>query len=134
MILFKRFNEPDKWGNTRAGLNALTFAGFWMLQCLFEISRQPSNDMPKDIVITSGNDSGHGENSRHYRNEALDVRSKNFGSRVSKLNFKNRLQNMLNSHPEYPNCFTVLFEYEGQDNEHFHVQVKKGMQFPPIQD
>jgi hypothetical protein len=131
MIHFKRFNIPDKQGNTRAGFNRLTPAAHWIQHCLYEIDRQPSNGQPKDITVTSGNDSGHGDGSKHYTDNAADVRSKNFLSRESKLLFKRRLENMLNSHPEFPDCFTVLFEYEGQDEEHFHVQVKKGMQFPP---
>ena len=77
-----------------------------------------------EIVITSINDSTHSENSRHYRNEAIDIRSKNFPSREVKRNFRAKYEEMLG--PK----FRVLLENEGTENEHFHTQVKKGHHYP----
>lgn len=89
----------------------------------------PSTDTPDEIVITSLNDSLHMKNSRHYSDEAADVRSHNFSTKESKANFRVRLLSLLNSHPDDPNKFTVILENEGAPEEHFHVQVRKGMSF-----
>lgn len=79
---------------------------------------------PKDWVITSINDGEHMEGSRHYTNEALDLRSKNFKDQSTKEAFEAVLQLRLGKK------FTVLLENIGKSNEHFHIQVKKGMTFP----
>lgn len=73
-----------------------------------------------DLVITSVNDSGHGTNSRHYVDEALDVRTHNFRSRNAKRDFRAILEAKLGDQ------FRVLLENEGTPNEHLHVQVRKG--------
>lgn len=80
--------------------------------------------MPDDLVITSANDSTHLPSSRHYRDEALDVRSKSFTTRAAKDIFAMTLRARLG--PK----FTVLFESEGTEHEHFHVQVRKGGTYP----
>jgi hypothetical protein len=77
-----------------------------------------------ELVITSCNDSNHAVNSRHYKDEALDIRSKNFNTIEDKVMFKNALQEELGGK------FTVLLESLGTDNEHFHVQVKKDETYP----
>lgn len=77
-----------------------------------------------ELVFTSINDSTHGLNSRHYRDEAIDIRSKNFKDLSDKLMFKHALQDELGSR------FTVLLEGLDTDNEHLHVQVKKGTIYP----
>lgn len=76
------------------------------------------------IVVTSIYDGEHMTNSRHYRGEAIDLRSKNFNTKADKMLFAMNLKDELG--PK----FTVLFEHEGKLNEHFHVQVKKGLAFP----
>lgn len=73
-----------------------------------------------NVVITSANDSTHGEKSRHYTNEALDLRSKSFPTVAAKQRFAARLRADLGS------AFTVLYEGAGTPNEHWHVQPKKG--------
>lgn len=78
---------------------------------------------PDDLVITSANDSTHGEDSRHYSDEALDIRSKSFSHQTKEI-FRKSLESNLG--PK----FRVLFEGKGTDNEHFHAQVKKGAIFP----
>jgi hypothetical protein len=78
--------------------------------------------LPDDgLVITSGNDSVHMEGSKHYTDEALDVRSKSFANRSAKLSFVARLQTVLGRR------YSVMLEHEGVPNEHFHVQVRRGM-------
>ena len=74
----------------------------------------------QDVVITSANDSTHGQKSRHYTNEALDLRSKSFPSVVAKQKFTALLR------AELGPAFTVLFEGAGTPNEHWHLQTKKG--------
>lgn len=78
-----------------------------------------------DLVITSGNDSRHGANSRHYVDEAIDVRSHNFASRAAKREFRATFEAALG--PQ----FRVLLECEGTANEHFHAQVRKGHVYRP---
>lgn len=73
-----------------------------------------------DLWVTSGNDSTHGTGSRHYSDEAIDVRSHNFRSRMAKRYFREWYERTLG--PQ----FRVLLEGEGTDNEHFHAQVRKG--------
>ena len=77
-----------------------------------------------NLVITSINDGAHGPGSRHYTDEAIDIRSKNFPSEAVKREFRMELEAYLG--PK----FRVLYESAGLDNQHFHVQVRKGMRFP----
>ena len=78
-----------------------------------------TSDVP-DIVITSANDSTHGEKSRHYSDEALDLRSRSFPSPTAKLRFAALLR------AELGPAFTILYEGGGTPNEHWHVQPRKG--------
>jgi hypothetical protein len=80
--------------------------------------------MPADLVITSVNDSKHLPTSRHYRDEALDLRSHAFPNQGSKDTFRMTVQARLG--PK----FAVLFEDKDTDNEHFHIQVRKGGTYP----
>jgi hypothetical protein len=104
-------------------LNMEAAAIRYMVDALKLVARDPAVTLPDALVITSGNDSTHGANSRHYRDEAIDVRSKSFPSRASKLAFVKRLEAALGDR------FRVLFENDGTENEHFHVQVRKGQRF-----
>jgi hypothetical protein len=97
-----------------------------ILDALFEL--QNLYDWLPDLVVTSCNDGTHKPGSRHYTNEAMDVRSKNFKSNKEKRDFVNALQTYLGSK------YTVLFESEGMDNEHFHIQVKKGISYDVFAD
>jgi len=87
--------------------------------------RNRLTEQPEDIVITSVNDSVHGENSKHYIDQAIDIRSKNFPSSAAKAEFRKEFERVLG-----PDEFTVIIENLGTENEHFHVQVKKGRTFP----
>lgn len=110
----------------------------WIIFCLEEYARMaPPVELPEIIVITAIADGKHSENSRHYRGEALDIRSKNFPTNVSKDLFRNKFEDYLNSHPMLDiydenrrNKFRVLLESRGTDNEHFHAQIAKGKVFP----
>jgi hypothetical protein len=88
-----------------------------ILTALFEYSKEAKHD----IVITCGKEA-HTSGS-HPKSKALDVRSKNFPSKKAKHEFKAWLEKMLGPY------FTVLLENEGKYNEHFHIQVKIGMEF-----
>jgi hypothetical protein len=91
--------------------------------------REGNKDIqPKNLVITSINDGKHLPNSRHYKDEAFDMRSKNFSSNKKKMLYKEAIQNQLNVDGD--NKFTVLLENIGTENEHFHFQVKKGLSYP----
>jgi len=92
--------------------------------------------LPEDIVITSINDGKHSANSRHFTDEAVDVRSRNFQNRAAKLMFRKKLEWVLNWYGAYyfHDKFRVLFEKTLKDEngkvtrtEHFHIQVKKGV-------
>lgn len=114
MVIFKDSVRLKVW----------TPAISYILDCIEDISIRKYPWAPPDFVITSVNDGDHLPNSRHYTNEAIDIRSKNFRSIDDKDYFRHFL-----SHKLGPK-FTVLFEYIGTDKEHFHVQVKKGEIFP----
>ena len=91
-----------------------------LLNALCATDRSKVDGQPDDLVITSANDSTHAENSRHYIDEALDVRSKTFTSESGKAAFRFNLERFLG--PK----FRVLHEGMGTPNEHFHIQPRKG--------
>jgi hypothetical protein len=97
----------------------------FILYGLEKFHRQKKVNQPDNLWITSIADfKGHVVGSRHYTNEAVDVRSKNFNSREDKRIFRAELEMFLGP------FFRVLLENEGGDNEHFHIQVKKGLKYP----
>lgn len=71
---------------------------------------------PVTLVITAGTNGQHKAGSKHYSGAALDVRSKNFPSRASKLEFLEAIRALLG-----PN-YDCIFEGEGTPNEHFHLE------------
>ena len=94
-----------------------------ILYGLYKFVRSRPDLCPAEVVITSINDSGHSKNSRHYKDEAVDLRSKNFAP-SKKEPFRVALGVYLNT--LCSDCqFTVLLEDLGTDNEHFHIQVRK---------
>lgn len=105
-------------------LKRLTPALLTMLNALYAADLEKLVGQPEDLVITSGNDSTHAANSRHYTDEALDVRSKTFINEATKEQFRVTLE--ANLGPQ----FRVLHESNGTPNEHYHIQVKKGQTFP----
>ncbi len=128
-IKFKRFDKPDENGNIGPRIDVYSEAIHWMFVCLRAIAQMPEASTPNEIWITSINDSLHSKGSRHYLNEAMDLRSKNFPTKEAKLHFVKRYSSILNSHPDDPNKFFVMLEQEGSPNEHVHAQVRKGMSF-----
>ncbi len=104
----------------------LTPAMAWMLYRLEQFHRVMMR-FPPELVITSMNDGKHMEGSRHYTDEAIDIRTHNFESREQKIEFCMRFGDMLG--PK----FTVLLENFGKPNEHIHVQVKRGQVFNGVE-
>ena len=79
------------------------------------------NDTHKyGLVITSANDSVHAQKSRHYSNEALDIRTHNLKNPVE-------VQKLLKSN--LGEKFTVLFESPNTPNAHLHIQPKAGTEY-----
>lgn len=69
-------------------------------------------------VVTSGNDyAGHAYNSKHYRNSALDFRT-----RDSKISAAQRKQIADKVRVRLDKRYVVLLESPGKANEHLHVQ------------
>lgn len=101
----------------------LTPALAYILYGLEKFHRTTKVNHPETLVITAIADSVHSPNSRHYTNEALDLRSKNFRNREDKRIFRAELELFLGP------FFRVLLESEGTPNEHFHIQVKKGLKY-----
>lgn len=117
-------------------LKRVTPALAWIFYVLDGFVRN-NNWLPVELVITSIEDGKHAPNSRHYRGEAIDIRSKNFLNRDLKRRFRSELESALNHHPLVTakgvgDNFRVLLEVEGTPNEHFHVQVRKGQTFPGV--
>ncbi len=82
----------------------------------------------RDYIISSINDSGHLENSKHYRDMAFDFFSLGFNNNAEKEEVRARVQEAMNSIVE--GKFTVIIECLGINNEHFHAQVTKGQIYP----
>lgn len=67
-----------------------------------------------NMVITSINDGDHKVGSKHYTGEAVDLRTKPVGhAHQLVLAIRNKLK---------PLGFDVLFEFEGLDREHCHIE------------
>ena len=74
-----------------------------------------AQEMQRDLVVTSANDSKHMAGSKHYSGEALDFRTHDW-AKDAKESFVNRLRAALG-----PN-FDVIQEDMGGPNEHCHVE------------
>lgn len=85
--------------------------------------QQLSTELKEDIMITSGSEGVHMKTSRHYKFEAVDIRSHTWDIK-KKFEVRARLEQILGPR------FTVLVEDVGNDNEHFHIQVKMGTKYP----
>lgn len=75
-----------------------------------------ARSLPHDVYITSGNDSAHMVGSKHYTNEAVDIRSKNFPSAQAKRLFISDVLLRLGT------GYDMILEGEGTVNEHFHLE------------
>ena len=78
--------------------------------------------LPFPIVITSGYEGKHNYNSKHYRHQAVDIRSKNWFDLEAK---RWQIENILNSDPRPPVPFVCIIE-----PTHLHVQTKKSYNWP----
>ena len=97
-----------------------SIGGFPILQAIKTCSRL----LNVDLMITSGSDGVHsGIDDPHHFGNAYDVRSHNLDS-VTKQQFLANLNNLL---PR--DKFYYFLEAAETDNEHFHIQVKKGTEF-----
>lgn len=119
-------------------LNGVTPAIAWIFFILDSFVRHSgAKYLPEVLTITSIYDGTHLPDSRHYRGEAIDIRTKNFSTMADKIKFRAELEDALNSHPlvtaqgSGPH-FRVLLENPNTDNEHLHVQVKKGRDFQGV--
>ena len=68
-----------------------------------------------DVVITSGNDGKHMDESKHYSNQALDIRSKTLDDIETPL-FMRVIRRRLGK------GYQVMLENNGRPNEHIHVE------------
>jgi hypothetical protein len=76
-----------------------------------------------DLTITSGTDGEHsGPDDPHHRGEAYDVRSQDLPDKnlalAAIMNFLGDIR------------FFGFIEDPDTENEHFHIQVRKGMMYP----
>jgi hypothetical protein len=70
-----------------------------------------------EVVITSVNDGTHKPGSFHYRDAAVDVRTKNFPDEPTKLLFLAMLKQELGD-----TDFDFLYEDPGGPNQHIHIE------------
>jgi hypothetical protein len=94
----------------------------WIFQSLRKVLDAAE---PEVLTVTSVNDGRHMEGSRHYTDEAIDLRSKSFVSGDAKRAFAAALTLQLNSNRS-GTPFVVILESEGLLNEHFHIQPRRG--------
>jgi len=80
--------------------------------------------LPGIIWITSINDGVHSRKSRHYTNEAFDIRVFNLKNEHAKSTFRRAYERFLNE--RFPGLFRVLYEKRAKKGQHLHAQVKKG--------
>lgn len=79
-----------------------------------------------EVVITSGTDGAHsGPDDPHHHGHALDIRTHNFPTRADRFAFAAALEARLGKY------FFAFVEDPDTDNEHVHVQVRKGCVYPP---
>lgn len=78
------------------------------------------NDIFKELgfecVITSANDGTHGANSFHYKDGAIDIRTKHLPNTAMKEKILTLIKGRLNQN------YDVLLEHLGQEQEHFHIE------------
>lgn len=96
--------------------------GFRMIAALVAASKACGSD----LVITSGSDGTHsGPNDPHHRGDAFDIRTHGF-SPVFKQTVLSTIMAELRGEP-----FFGFLEDPDTDNEHIHLQVRKGFTYPP---
>lgn len=101
----------------------------WMFFNLEHFSRC-ADYVPKEVMVTCIEEA-HPPKDPHTLRKALDIRSHNFVSDTDKQRFVTDFMEALNGHPTDPGKFWGFLENAGQENEHFHFQVRKGSTFNP---
>ena len=81
-------------------------------------------EMGYECVLTCGTNA-HGPDDPHTHGFALDFRSKHIRTSDEKHALLEMLRRELNV--KHANFYTVLLENVGLANEHFHIQVKRGI-------
>lgn len=95
-------------------------AGFRMIAAIWNASQV----LGVDLTITSACDGEHsGPDDPHHKGEAYDIRTHGIADRQGLLT---HLQAILGQ-----DMFFCWIEAEGQENEHIHIQRKKGTTYPP---
>lgn len=101
--------------------------GFRILAALEDAADQIAHD----LTITSGTDGAHsGSEDPHHSGSAYDVRTKDLPDKNLALAKIKDFLAIPESQPQGSRFFAWI-ENEGQDNEHIHVQVRKGTVYPP---
>jgi hypothetical protein len=90
-----------------------------------------ADQIAHDLTITSGTDGAHsGPDDPHHRGEAYDIRTKDLPDKMLALA---KIKDFLGipDAEQQGSRFFAWIEDEGQENEHIHVQVRKGTVYPP---
>lgn len=100
--------------------NVIAPGGFRILSAI----SQAANSLGIDLYITSGTDGEHsGPTDPHHRGEAYDVRSHDL-TEDQKQSVLSQIMRTLGDR------FYGFLESPNSDNEHIHVQVRKGTTYP----
>lgn len=113
---------PDRVVKVKDGVQFTKIApgGFRILEAISCSARK----LGIDLTITSACDGMHsGPEDPHHRGEAYDIRTHDIPNYTAIL--LNALQSLL----PLGNFYSFL-EAPGTENEHIHVQVRKGTQYP----
>lgn len=91
---------------------------------MLSVLDQVAGILGQDLWITAACNGVHsGPDDPHYLGKALDVRSKNLADPHKALSYFNSFLGTA--------YFYVFLEDEGTDNVHFHMQIRKGIEYPP---
>jgi len=103
---------------------SVRFRGFTrgLVRILVGVQKVAERTRMKEVVVTSANDGKHSQRprSRHYSNEALDLRSRNFQTATARNLFLQRLRRELGTR------FYVAYEHDGRPSAHIHIQPRRG--------
>lgn len=97
---------------------------------ILEVLKQIVAELPFDVTITSSRDGMHsGVGDPHHSGEAFDLRTHSL-SPAQKQGLLGRLKAGLYREPTGPGRrFYAFLEAPGTDNEHIHVQRRKGTSY-----
>ena len=111
---------PDVYHKSGVLFNEIKPGGFRILSAIYRVA----SSLGFDLVITSGCDGEHsGPDDPHHRGEAYDIRSHDF-EQDEKDKILAAIITTLGP------AFYAFLESPGTDNEHFHIQVRKGTTYP----